>query len=108
MKPMKFVRRYYLKEADGIAVWLPRDYYDDIVSEIGLEGSRAVNTPVTTEARLSSPEEKAPWDDEVDMKEGFLYRRLVGNIRFAVACNPTCSTLLRSFRWIFHDRRLRR
>ena len=43
---VKYVGRY--------AVWLPRDYYDDIVSEIGLEGSRAVNTPVTTETNRAA------------------------------------------------------
>jgi len=66
----------------------PEDLLRGDGQEAGLEGARAASTPGTSELKPSTAEEKAIWEDPLDDEWSWLYRRLVGKLRWSVEERP--------------------
>jgi len=88
VSPVKFLGKYYQRLGDTIQIWLPAEYYDDMIDALGLRGCKAVTTPGVADFKPHTLQEKAVWEEPLDRKAAWTYRHVVGQIRFAVSERP--------------------
>ena len=56
---MRYLGKYYQKMSDGSGyqVWLPKTFFEEMITEAGLEGAKAATTPGTSELKPPTAEE---------------------------------------------------
>ena len=89
-EPTKYLGKFYqkLRDGTGYQVWIPEEYFNELLTELRLESAKPAPTPGTTEVKPSSMEEKAIWEDALDDEWAWLYRRSVGKLRFVLEERP--------------------
>ena len=86
-KWVKFLGKEYRRDAKGFVVRMPGKYYQTLISEAGLSGCKPARTAAGAD-KPSNLKDKETWEEALSKEEHFLFRRLVGKLRFLVPERP--------------------